>query len=283
MKAGILLASSIAFTMASSSSNALPPAFFAFEQTPAMPHLQLAMAEDIAPIIEPAYFGKAKTRPLNLRSSLPMLAPRSQDRLPLSLQVMPLDRPWRQASLTITDPMLMPAPSRKLQRYATPPRASSLPKVAKISLKRSTLAPMAYVKFCKANQAQCAMDGARDITLTEQTLTLLKKVNFEVNHTIQSRNEPKDIWQANVSVGDCEDFALTKRARLLKMGFSGAAMRMAVAKTQDGQGHAVLIVSTDRGDFVLDNRNNELKDYQKTDLIWVKIQGTKAPLLWHKI
>lgn len=53
--------------------------------------------------------------------------------------------------------------------------------------------------------------------------------------------------------GDCEDYALEKRERLLAAGWSPEAVLLAIARLPDGRLHTVVLVQTDIGDMVLDN------------------------------
>ena len=53
-------------------------------------------------------------------------------------------------------------------------------------------------------------------------------------------------------VGDCEDLALEKRARLVAAGFPRGALRMALAQHRRTLfSHAVLLVESDQGTWVL--------------------------------
>jgi len=58
--------------------------------------------------------------------------------------------------------------------------------------------------------------------------------------------------------GDCEDFALTKAKKLLDMGYPASAIHLEVGVTETGVGHAWLVVQTDIGDYVLDNRYSKV-------------------------
>ncbi|MNL79260.1 hypothetical protein D3C87_2058250 [compost metagenome] len=86
-----------------------------------------------------------------------------------------------------------------------------------------------------------------------------------------------------MTAGDCEDFALTKRDKLIALGWPARALRVAVAKTSWGEGHAVLVVKTDRGDLVLDNRTNVIKDWRSAGLHWTMIQSAESPKVWHAL
>lgn len=161
--------------------------------------------------------------------------------------------------------------------------SNNLPNARRINTRGNALAPMAFIEFCTKNKSHCAISGNKEVNLTSASLGILKRVNREINRSIKPRSEQRDVWKVNVKSGDCEDFALTKRAKLIKHGFPASALRMAVARTPFGEGHAVLVVSTNRGDFVLDNRHNDIRSFHRTDLAWVKIQGKENPMLWSQI
>ncbi len=59
--------------------------------------------------------------------------------------------------------------------------------------------------------------------------------------------------------GDCEDYVLTKRKELAREGFPLSSMMIVVVNDLNDQGHAVLAVRTDKGDFILDNLNDDLR------------------------
>ncbi len=164
--------------------------------------------------------------------------------------------------------------------------APSRLKPLNIVAQKATLAPFAFVKYCINNSADCAdAHGASSISLTSSLMRQLRQVNAQVNRSIapQLDNDGDDEWQVDVSSGDCEDYALTKRRRLIELGWSPNALRMAIAYTPNNNGHAVLVVSTSKGDLVLDNRTNSVRNWRDTDLRWVMIQSSVNPLFWNNI
>ncbi len=156
-----------------------------------------------------------------------------------------------------------------------------------ISTSRATLAPFAFVRFCRSNQADCAAESGESIVnLTAENRRKLQSVNSSVNRSIKPVNDSPsqgDVWAADVTSGDCEDFALTKRRHLIAQGWPARSLRIAVARTRSGEGHAVLVVKTSEGDLVLDNRFSAIRAWDKTDLIWEKIQSGENPRLWFDI
>ena len=68
-----------------------------------------------------------------------------------------------------------------------------------------------------------------------------------------------DRWDlAEDGQGDCEDFQLLKRRLLAEAGLPRRAMRMTVVVDDKGEGHAVLMIRTAQGDFVLDNKTSAI-------------------------
>lgn len=159
----------------------------------------------------------------------------------------------------------------------------SNPTVSFIVATKPTLAPFAHVRFCVQNPSQCSAGGGASVmVMTSYREAQLRRINAQVNGTIRPTNEATntDVWQIGANAGDCEDFALTKRQRLIAAGWSPRALRMAVVRTRSGEGHAVLVVKTNQGDLVLDNRTGAIKPWKNTDLRWVKIQSSDNPKRW---
>lgn len=114
------------------------------------------------------------------------------------------------------------------------------------------------------------------------SLSDLQSVNRAVNDEIKPQREApgQDVWAINPASGDCEDYAVTKLARLADAGVPMESM--SIGKVMAGrQLHAVLIVD----ERVLDNRYAQigrLKDYTvlsrvsaKVALFRAKMQETK--------
>ncbi|MCJ7997843.1 transglutaminase-like cysteine peptidase [Rhizobium cremeum] len=156
-----------------------------------------------------------------------------------------------------------------------------------IAVSRPTLAPYAHVRFCVQNPDDCqAGNRGNDIVdLTPAKKLELQRINRVTNRSIrpQSDEAGNDEWKIGGAAGDCEDFALTKRRHLIDAGWPAQALRLVVARTFDGEGHAVLAVATSDGDLILDNRTNTIKEWRKTDLRLLKIQSGENPRQWYDI
>lgn len=100
---------------------------------------------------------------------------------------------------------------------------------------------------------------AMRLALTPQKMLELKQINSHVNSTIVEMSDMdqygrEDVWTLPASgKGDCEDFALLKRKLLLQHGWPASALSIAVGTTVQGEPHAVLVVTTASGEYVLDN------------------------------
>lgn len=109
------------------------------------------------------------------------------------------------------------------------------------------------------------------------TYNQVKQVNWLVNTKIEYRTDldnynKAEFWQAAEQSGDCEDYALAKRKMLLDMGVDPKLVKLATAWVETEGYHAVLIVSTTSGDFVLDNRYPDPMMKQDLPYRWHKIQ-----------
>ena len=83
----------------------------------------------------------------------------------------------------------------------------------------------------------------------------------------------------NARQGDCEEFALAKRQRLIRAGLPASSLRLAYVKTRSGEGHAVLVVKTNTGDLVLDVLTNKIKPLSQSGLRLISIAGAN-PTSW---
>lgn len=155
-----------------------------------------------------------------------------------------------------------------------------------ITTSRHTLAPFAFIRFCRANTGDCAIgQGESVVQMDKDKRRELSNINLKINQAISPTNDDQDDdqWNVDVTSGDCEDFALTKRRQLIAAGWPSRSLRMAVVRTPEGEGHAVLVVKTSQGDLVLDNRTSAIRPWNSTGLKWIKIQSETNPKLWYEI
>jgi predicted transglutaminase-like cysteine proteinase len=151
-----------------------------------------------------------------------------------------------------------------------------------------TLPPIGYVQFCDLHKSDCRPSGpfADRIQLTNQKFTELKKVNDQVNSTVAPMSDLEhygkiDWWTYPVdNKGDCEDYVLEKRRRLIEHGWPESTLLITVVRDENNEGHAVLTVRTDEGDLILDNKRNDIVSWADTPYTFVKAQSQREPLHW---
>ena len=83
--------------------------------------------------------------------------------------------------------------------------------------------------------------------------------------------------------GDCEDYVLLKRRMLMQAGWPREALLITVVRDRNGDGHAVLTVKTDQGEFVLDNQSEDIVLWSQTGYRFVKRQSQADPNVWVSI
>src|SRR5262249_4949697 len=89
-----------------------------------------------------------------------------------------------------------------------------------------------------------------------------------------------EYWTYPTDAGDCEDYLLLKKRYLEKLGFPSQVLRITVVLDEHKQGHAVLTVTTDTGDWVLDNRRNDIRRWNDTGYQFLKHQSAQNPMDW---
>jgi predicted transglutaminase-like cysteine proteinase len=149
-------------------------------------------------------------------------------------------------------------------------------------------APIGWVEFCVEYKPECNTKPStpRDVVLTPKAWTDLVKLNNWVNDTIKPMTD-MDHWGVverwnypDDGYGDCEDYVLLKRRMLIKAGWPREALLITVVRDKKDEGHAVLTVKTNRGEFVLDNQEAEILPWTKTGYHFVKRQSQSDPNVW---
>lgn len=136
-----------------------------------------------------------------------------------------------------------------------------------------------------------AWSSSSRMPLTPERWQELRQVNRSINRAIRPMTDRaafgvEEYWQRPLVAsdrgarGDCEDFALEKRARLLALGWSPEMLAMAVAVAPRIGLHATLVVQTDRGDFVLDNLHDEPRALGELDYVWISRQVGASLTNW---
>lgn len=153
-------------------------------------------------------------------------------------------------------------------------------------------APSGYLDFCHRRPDICTVGGAHQVALTSRLWDELVAVNSHYDEIITPKTDLEalgliehwDIPSGRHPVGDCEDFALAKKASLISQGWPRSALLLAVANIPGAdiaaRRHAVLIVVTDQGNFVLDNRRLKILTWEEAGYDWVSIQSPSDAYRW---
>jgi predicted transglutaminase-like cysteine proteinase len=151
-----------------------------------------------------------------------------------------------------------------------------------------TRAPIGWVEFCVEYDPECKTTSsmARDIVLSVAAWKDLQRVNLWVNTNVKPMTD-MDHWGVverwnypDDGYGDCEDYVLQKRRMLIKAGWPREALLITVVRDRNGDGHAVLTVKTDKGEFILDNQSDQILPWTETGYRFVKRQSQSDPNAW---
>jgi predicted transglutaminase-like cysteine proteinase len=153
-----------------------------------------------------------------------------------------------------------------------------------------TTPPIGWVQFCgdAHHVRDCSVPTLRPapVDLDERRWRFLLEVNARVNRSIEAVTD-MDHWGVperwsypTDGKGDCEDYVIEKRRRLMEAGWPRQALMITVVRDKKGDGHAVLMVRTDRGDFILDNQEPKVKLWTETGYKFVKRQSEQNPNRW---
>lgn len=153
-----------------------------------------------------------------------------------------------------------------------------------------TSIPIGHAQFCQFHADECVPHQAvtQAVTLTEARWGALVRINNRMNSEIvpitdQDLYKVDEFWTYPRGYGDCEDIALAKRQALIEEGWDPSALLITVVRELNGNGHAVLMVRTDRGDLILDNQDGLVRVWNETQYQFVKRQSQAHAGEWVQI
>jgi predicted transglutaminase-like cysteine proteinase len=166
--------------------------------------------------------------------------------------------------------------------------ANANERVIYASVGDTSRAPIGWVEFCADRPKECrtVTSQPRDIVMSQTAWKDLVRVNRWVNETIKPMTDQEhwgviERWSYPTDgYGDCEDYVLLKRKMLIEAGWPREALLITVVRDKKGDGHAVLTVKTDRGEFILDNQNENVLAWQDTGYRFVKRQSQADQNVW---
>jgi predicted transglutaminase-like cysteine proteinase len=183
---------------------------------------------------------------------------------------------------------ILTAGAALLMAATTVPQGVSASDLLFVSVGLATRPPIGWVDFCVEYPAECKVmpTAPRDVVLNNKSWSDLVRVNDWVNKTIKPMTD-MDHWGVvekwsypDDGYGDCEDYALLKRRMLMEAGWPREALLMTVVREKNGNGHAILTVKTDKGEFILDNQEERILLWSETSYHFVKRQSQTDPNRW---
>ena len=147
--------------------------------------------------------------------------------------------------------------------------------------------PHGFVRFCENRPEECSADNGQENRFDANTdrLSELDDINRLINHAIAPATDMevygvREHWTLPSSRGDCEDYALLKRRMLIGRGWPVSSLLLTVVRDEKGDGHAVLTARTLQGDFILDNKVENVRLWSQVPYEFVMRQSYLNPLVW---
>jgi len=157
-----------------------------------------------------------------------------------------------------------------------------------ITVRDGVRAPIGWVDFCADHKSECnvAPTAPRDIVVSPKVWRDLTRVNRTVNERVKPMTDLEhygvvEKWAyPDDGYGDCEDYVLLKRRMLMQAGWPREALLITVVRDKNNDGHAVLTVKSDKGEYVLDNQTDDIVLWSDTGYRFVKRQSQSDPNVW---
>ena len=174
------------------------------------------------------------------------------------------------------------------ERLAYGGPVTSHERAAYIAVGEATRAPIGWVEFCISTSRNATPSRRRRATWCSRAKAWsdMVKVNDWANDNIKPITDLEhwgvvERWNyPDDGYGDCEDYVLLKRRMLMQAGWPREALLITVVRDKKGDGHAVLTVKTNRGEFILDNQESQILAWNKTGYRFVKRQSQSDPNVW---
>ncbi|PWR21550.1 transglutaminase-like cysteine peptidase [Zavarzinia compransoris] len=146
-------------------------------------------------------------------------------------------------------------------------------------------APEGFAAACFEMPELCDIPSPTAITGKPIDFTVADDVNYTVNRQTryvsdQVKFGQEDYWSPSNGSGDCEDIALAKMKLMISKGYDRSAMRLALVYGLKSGTHAVLVVTIENTDYVLDNMTNKMVTWDASGYSFTAIQSRANPLVW---
>lgn len=174
---------------------------------------------------------------------------------------------------------LMPITTASHAVDATSPTEGVLP------LRSAISAPSGARALCETYAWACA-SATSTAPVGAAQIEMVVKINRAANRQIRPVSDEQQYRVAEkwalptARGGDCEDYALFKKAKLIEAGISPDRLLLASVLDRRGGSHAVLVLRADGADLVLDNLTNSVKRWDKTGYTFLRMQDPRDPQSW---
>ena len=162
--------------------------------------------------------------------------------------------------------------------------------IAHMKVGKRTSQPIGHYEYCKRYSSDCRIKSKDKAApkLTRERWHELVEINAFSNNTIRPVTDAEgynqeEVWAYPKTFGDCEDYALMKRYMLMQRGWPASSLLITVVRQPNGEGHAVLTVRTDRADYVLDNLDGNIRQWNETPYTFLKRQAVSHSGHWTDI
>jgi predicted transglutaminase-like cysteine proteinase len=151
-----------------------------------------------------------------------------------------------------------------------------------------TNTPEGWVQFCQTYEGVCNTRPMepRDVVLDDKAWKALVRVNAWANGNIKPTSDMDHYgmiqwWRyPDDGAGACHSYALLKRRILMQAGWPRSALLLTIVHERNGEGHAVLTVKTNKGDYILDNLTDKILVWSQTSYRYYKRQSQSDPNRW---
>lgn len=153
-----------------------------------------------------------------------------------------------------------------------------------IPKKGAAPAPDGAQAICRTYSWACATAGTNVAAGIE--FQRVSAVNTSVNRSVRAIEDDRQYgvaehWALPTQTGgDCEDFALLKKRELVKLGVDPRRLLIATVLDRQRNPHAVLVFRSAKGDLVLDNLTDQIRDWRETRYIFLQMQDPDRPSRW---
>lgn len=145
-----------------------------------------------------------------------------------------------------------------------------------------------YDEYCNRNPSACQQIEVTTerIELNKQNMEKIGAVNNLVNHSVKKREDidvykTEEYWTIAGKKGDCEDIALLKQRMLELEGFAKSNLILSIVYDEENKGHTILTVRTDKGDYVLDIKSDNIVLWHKRPYKYLMSQSPDDRNTWY--